>query len=63
MHRALRARLIAAGDPDALLAFADTPYGHRDLDVWAAALDALPTGSPRRTDVADFVAALDSELA
>lgn len=63
LHRALRSRLLVAADPDALLAFADTPYGHRDLGVWAAALDALPTGSPRRTDVADFVAALDAELA
>ncbi len=63
LHRSLRARLLSAGDPDALLAFADTPYGHRDLGLWTAALDALPTGSPRRTDVAAFVAALDTELA
>lgn len=62
LHRGLRARLLAAGDPDALLAFADTAYGHRDLGIWAAALAALPAGSPRRDDVASYVAALDREL-
>jgi hypothetical protein len=54
--------LLAAGDPDALLAFADTGYGHRDLGIWAAALAALPAGSPRRDDVASYVVALDREL-
>ncbi len=62
LHRTLRSRVLAAGDPDTLLAFADTPYGHRDIGVWSAALAALPSGSPRATDVAAFVSALDAEL-
>ena len=62
LHRALRDRLLRTADPDALLAFADTPYGHRDLGIWTAALGALPVGSPRRTDVAAYVATLDAEL-
>jgi hypothetical protein len=63
VHRTLRGRLIEAGDPDALLAFADTPYGHRDLGIWTAALATLPGSSPRRTDVADYVDRLNVELA
>ena len=62
LHRSLRGKLMDTGDPDALLAFADTPYGHRDLGVWTSALAALPAGSPRRSDVAAYVAALDAQL-
>ncbi len=62
VHRQLRSRLIEAGDPDALLAFADTAYGHHDLEIWAAALRSLPASSPRRAEVAAFVDRLDAEL-
>ena len=62
VHRQLRSRLIGAGNPDALLAFADTAYGHHDLEIWSAALRALPATSPRRGEVAAFVDRLDAEL-
>lgn len=62
LHRHLRAHLLAAGDPDALLAFADTPYGHSDLELWSTVLSTLPASSPRRGEVAAFVARLDADL-
>jgi hypothetical protein len=59
LHAALRSRLLAGDDADALLAFADTPHGHGDHEVWTAALDALPASSPRRAHVAAHVDRLD----
>jgi GAF domain len=60
LHAQVRARLLVSDDADALLAFADTPHGHDDLEIWSAALDALPTSSPRRVQVAAHVARLDA---
>lgn len=62
LHRGLRGRLLASGDPDALLAFADTPFGRDDLDVWARAAAMLPPSSPRRSEVRQHVDALDLAL-
>ena len=63
LHQALRSRLIAAGDADALLAFADTPHGHDDFEIWQAAYAALPATSPRRTEVEAHLETLDAALA
>jgi transcriptional regulator of acetoin/glycerol metabolism len=62
LHMLLRSALLASGDPDALLSFADTPHGRRDHPVWAAALAALSPRSPRYAQVAAHVARLDETL-
>ncbi len=59
LHAALRSRLLVGDDADALLAFADTPHGHDDQEIWSAALDALPANSPRRGEVTAHVERLD----
>ncbi len=63
MHHELRAALIAGGDPDALLSFADTEHGRDDLAVWQAALAALPAESPRLAQVESHCADLSIRLA
>ncbi len=51
LHSDLRAALLAAGDPDALLRMADTPHGRLDFELWAAALETLPGRlAPQRAD-------------
>ncbi|WP_298134959.1 GAF domain-containing protein [Micropruina sp.] len=62
LHHGLRGRLLAAGDPDALLAFADTPFGRDDLAVWARAAAVLPPSSPRLSEVHQHLDALDLAL-
>ena len=62
LHDQLRRRLLAGRDPDALLAFADTPYGREDYPVWRAAHDALPHASPRAAEVRDRLHRLDRLL-
>lgn len=62
LHRGLRGRLLATGDPDALLAFADTPFGREDLAVWALAAATMPPSSPRRPEVRQHLDALDLAL-
>ena len=59
LHAELRSALLAGDDADALLAFADTPHGRDDFEIWAAALDRLPVSSPRRPQVAAHVERLD----
>jgi hypothetical protein len=59
LHAAVRARVLAGDDADALLAFADTPHGRDDHEVWSTALDILPASSPRRAQVAAHVERLD----
>ena len=63
LHMLVRSALLAEGDPDALLSFADTAHGREDYEVWRAALDALPAGSPRHGQVANHVTRLDAALA
>lgn len=58
----VRAALIAGGDPDALLRFADTDHGRDDWDLWRAAVDTIGPSSPRYGLVRDHVAALDRDL-
>jgi len=63
LHMLLRSALLAQGDPDALLSFADTAHGREDLEIWTAALAALPPRSPRRAQVAAHAARLEASLA
>ena len=62
LHRQLRGRLLASDDPDALLAFADTPYGRDDFEIWSRALAVLPPSSSRLPEVTQHLIALDLEL-
>lgn len=62
LHQSLRAALLHAKDPDALLRFADTEHGREDWEVWDAAYSALPASSPRRAQVEAHLAYLDADL-
>ncbi|WP_375002702.1 GAF domain-containing protein [Aeromicrobium sp. CTD01-1L150] len=62
VHERLRSALLAGQEADALLTFADTPYGRDDLAVWQRVLDVLPVSSPRYAQVAGHVERLDAEL-
>ena len=46
LHQALRSRLIAVGEADSLLAFADTAHGHDDYEIWRAAAPRCPNPRP-----------------
>jgi hypothetical protein len=63
LHGDLRAALLTAGDPDALLRLADTASGRADYELWFTALATLPPGSPRRAQVEAHVRRLGRELA
>lgn len=63
LHLQMRSCLLACGDADALLSFADTEHGRDDLEIWQAVLTALPQSSPRYAHVAAHRARLDAELA
>ena len=63
LHQALRSRLIAVGEADSLLAFADTAHGHDDYEIWQAASAALPESSPRQAEVETRLNMLDAALA
>jgi len=58
----LRGRLVGGGDPEALLAYAESPDGREDHEVWTAAAQALPAGSARRTFVEQHLVELDRLL-
>jgi len=62
LHRRLRGRLLAGSDPDALLAFADTPYGRDDFDIWSRVLAVLPPSSSRLPEVTEHLVGLDLDL-
>lgn len=62
LHHRLRGRLLAGTDPDALLAFADTPLQRDDHAVWARVLAVLPPSSPRRPEVVHHLRRLDLTL-
>ena len=59
----LRERLIGGGDPEALLAYAQSPDGREDHDIWTAAAHALPAGSARRRIVEQHLIELGRLLA
>lgn len=58
----LRAGLIASGDPDLLLRYADTEHGRLDWLAWRAAYDSLDPASPRWQRVHEHLAELEREL-
>ncbi len=58
----LRERLISGDDPEALLAYAQSPGGRDDHGAWGAAAAALPPGSARRAVVEQHLAGLDRTL-
>jgi transcriptional regulator of acetoin/glycerol metabolism len=62
LHADVRSRLLAGGDADALLSFADTAHGRDDFEVWERVLSVLPPSSPRHAQVLAHVAHLDDEL-
>ena len=62
IHMYVRSCLLAAGDADALLSFADTAHGREDFEIWERVLAILPLTSPRHAQVAAHVARLDLEL-
>lgn len=62
LHMHLRSALIASDDADAILSFADTAHGRDDYEIWQRALEVLPSSSPRVSQVAAHLQALDMEL-
>jgi hypothetical protein len=62
LHSDVRAALLAARDPDALLRLADTQHGRLDVELWQTALAWLPPGSPRHAQVRAHVDRLAIEL-
>lgn len=60
-ERSLRAAVMAAGDPEFLLAWTRTRWGARDLPVWQRLGAVLPSGSPLRPIAAATAAQLDAE--
>jgi hypothetical protein len=59
----IRERLVGGGDPEALLAYAESPEGRDDHGVWAATAAALPPGSARRAFVEQHLVELERLLA
>ncbi len=60
---ALRDRLLAADDLEALLAWAESPAGRDDAEAWAVVARRLPAGSDHRRAVEQHRTALDHRLA
>lgn len=60
---ALRERLLAGDDVEALLTYGESPSGRDDAAVWAAAARRLPSGSERRRVVEQHLDALELRLA
>jgi len=56
----LREALLESGSADLLLAWAETDRGADDVEIWRAALHALPPHSPRRALVVAHLLALES---
>jgi len=60
---ALRERLLAGDDVEALLTYGESPAGRDDAAVWQAAARRLPPGSERRRVVEQHLDALELRLA
>ncbi|MEV8214885.1 GAF domain-containing protein [Leifsonia sp. NPDC077715] len=56
----LREALLESASPDLLLAWAQTDRGVDDVEIWRAALQALPPQSPRRALVVAHLTALEA---
>ena len=62
LQRALRAAILAAGEPEFMLDWTRTRWGSDDLPVWQRLCAVLPSGSPLRPIAAATAARLDAEL-
>ncbi len=62
VHRALRAAILAAGQPEFLVSWTRTRWGADDLEMWQRLCAVLPSGSPLRPIAAATVAKLDAEF-
>ncbi len=62
IERALRAAILASGQPECLLSWTRTRWGADDLPAWQRLRAVLPAGSPLRPIVAATAAKLDAEL-
>jgi hypothetical protein len=62
VHRALRAAILSADEPEFMLDWTRTRWGAGDLPVWQRLCAILPAGSPLYPIAAATVAQLDAEL-
>jgi len=62
LERALRAAILASGEPEFMLSWTRTRWGAEDLPMWQRLRAVLPAGSPLRPIVAATAARLDAEL-
>lgn len=60
LHTRMRNSVLARGDSDLLLRFADTLHGREDLGLWEAAEALMDPGSPRSDTVSARVSRLRS---
>ncbi|NNG40802.1 GAF domain-containing protein [Flexivirga sp. ID2601S] len=58
LHARMRNSVLAHGDSDLLLRFADTAFGRDDLQLWEAAELLMAPGSPRQESVSERVRGL-----
>ncbi|HTX27887.1 MAG TPA: transcriptional regulator [Streptosporangiaceae bacterium] len=63
LDRALRAAVLASGQPEFLVGWARSRWGTDDLEVWQRLCAVLPASSPLRPFAAATAAKLDAELA
>jgi hypothetical protein len=62
VHRALRAAVLAADEPEFMLDWTRTRWGSSDLPVWQRLCAILPAGSPLHPIAAATAAQLDADL-
>jgi hypothetical protein len=63
LDRALRAAILASGQPELLVGWTRSRWGADDLEMWQRLYAVLPSSSPLRPFAAATAAKLDAELA
>jgi hypothetical protein len=63
LDRALRAAILASGQPEFLVRWAKSRWGADDLEIWQRLCAVLPAFSPLRPFAAATAAKLDADLA
>jgi len=63
LDRALRAAILASGQPEFLIGWTRSRWGADDLEMWQRLCAVLPASSPLRPFAAATAAKLDAELA
>jgi len=63
LDRALRAAILASGQPEFLVSWTRSRWGASDLEMWQRLCAVLPASSPLRPFAATTAAKLDAELA